>query len=239
MEPSHAGTWTTRIQRSDASRREQPLEVRASAALSPGIEELDSIGGWYPRCLAGDSDIRAHVRDGRLDDAATLVIRRLGPGVLERLRFALPGEAEAGDAFARWATNVWQGLADFEWRSSLRTWAHRVARNVALDLRAEAWRRRERPFLTGEASRLADEVRRSTLERDERRRRALDQICEALSPDERTLLELRVTQRLCWAEIAASLSDGGEPVDAAAARKRFERLKRRLARRARELGLTT
>lgn len=177
------------------------------------------------------------MRDGRLDDAATLVIRRLGPGVLERLRLALPGEAEAGDAFSRWATNVWQGLGGFEWRSSLRTWAHRVARNVALDLRGEAWRRHERPFVTGEASRLAEEVRRSTLERDERRRRALDEICATLSPEERSLLELRVTRRLPWTEIAASLSDGGAPVDAGAARKRFERLKRRLAGRARALGL--
>ena len=220
-------------------RQVKPFGVRASGAPSPGIGSRVSIGGWYPRGLPRDSDIRARVREGRLDDAATLVIRRLGPGVLERLRLALPGEAEAGDAFSRWATNVWQGLADFEWRSSLRTWAHRVARNAALDLRGEAWRRRERPFVTGEASRLADEVRRSTIERDERRRRALDEICVTLSPDERTLLELRVTRRLPWAEIAASLSGGGEPVDAAAARKRFERLKRRLARRAREPGLST
>lgn len=179
------------------------------------------------------------MRDGRLDLAATLVIRQLGPGVLERLRLVLPGEAAAGDAFSRWAMNVWQGLAGFQWRSSLRTWAHRVARNAALDLRGEAWRRRERAFVTGEVSRLAEEVRSSTLERDERRRRALSEVCATLSPGERTLLELRVTRRLRWAEIAASLSDGGEQVDAAAARKRFERLKRRLARRARELGLAS
>jgi RNA polymerase sigma-70 factor, ECF subfamily len=202
-----------------------------------GVQRVLAVGGRYPRPLPRDSDIRAHVRNGELDDAATLVIRRLGPDVLRRLRLALPGEAEAGDAFSRWAVNVWQGLADFGWRSSLRTWAHRVARNVALDVRGDAWRRRERPFVTGEVSRVADEVRRSTLERHERRRRALDVICATLSPDERTLLDLRVNRRLRWAEIASALSGGGEPADPAAVMKRFERLKRRLARRARELGL--
>lgn len=210
--------------------------MRGGISREPGA--LPGSCACYPRDLPGDSEIRARVREGRLDDAATLVIRRLGPGVLERLRVALPGEAEVGDAFSRWASNVWQGLAGFEWRSSLRTWAHRVARNAALDLRGEAWRRRERPFVTGEVSRLADEVRRSTLERDERRRRALAEICAKLSPPERTLLELRVTRRLSWAEIAASMSDA-TPMDAGAARKRFERLKRRLARRARELGLAS
>jgi RNA polymerase sigma factor (sigma-70 family) len=184
--------------------------------------------------LAVDSDIRDSVRAGALERATTLAIRRFGPEILGRLRLRL-GEDDVKEAFSRWAENVWQGLARFGWRSSLRTWVHRVARNASLDLRREAWRRRERPFLTGEASRIVEEVRSSTLARDERRRRELEQLRASLTPAERRLLDLRVNQGLSWAEIAAVLSEGGEPSQPAALMKRFDRLKRRLGRRARAL----
>jgi RNA polymerase sigma-70 factor (ECF subfamily) len=48
---------------------------------------------------------------------------------------------------------------------------------------------------------------------------------------------LRLDQQLSWEEIAAILSEAGEPIGAAALRKRFERLKDRIAEIARERGL--
>ena len=42
---------------------------------------------------------------------------------------------------------------------------------------------------------------------------------------------------MAWEEIAHVLSASGPPVSAAALRKRYERLKERLARRARDEGL--
>jgi RNA polymerase sigma-70 factor, ECF subfamily len=48
---------------------------------------------------------------------------------------------------------------------------------------------------------------------------------------------LRVDQGLAWAEIAEILAGEGRRVEPAALMKRFERLKERLARMARDQGL--
>ena len=48
---------------------------------------------------------------------------------------------------------------------------------------------------------------------------------------------LRLDRDLSWREVATVMSAEGEPVDEAALRKRFERVKARLAQRAREEGL--
>jgi hypothetical protein len=58
-----------------------------------------------------------------------------------------------------------------------------------------------------------------------------------LPAQDQTLLVLRVDKELEWEEIAAVLAAENAPVSAVALRKRFERIKTRLARRAREEGL--
>ncbi len=181
--------------------------------------------------------IRERAAGGDVDGASTEALRALGPSMLRYLRSMLRDEDAAVDAFSQFAENLWKGLATFRWDSSLRTWAFRLAYNAALNVRAEAWRRRARPFATGEASRIAEEVRTKTVIRVERQRQALDVLREALTDDERSLLALRVDQGLSWAEIAAVVSSEGRPVDANTLTKRFERLKERLAVMAREQGL--
>jgi RNA polymerase sigma-70 factor (ECF subfamily) len=94
-----------------------------------------------------------------------------------------------------------------------------------------------RPFASGENSALANDRHTSSLRRDEGRDRALAEVRATLSPEERTLLELRVDEKLRWSEIAERLSRPGAPVSAATLMKRFERLKERLARRLRVAGL--
>ncbi len=60
---------------------------------------------------------------------------------------------------------------------------------------------------------------------------------ESLEPEERTLLVLRLDKELDWEEIAAVLSAEGRPASSVALRKRFERLKQKLARLARRQGI--
>jgi RNA polymerase sigma-70 factor (ECF subfamily) len=48
---------------------------------------------------------------------------------------------------------------------------------------------------------------------------------------------LRIDQRLAWEEVAAVMSADGAPIEAGALRKRFERLKARLAKLAQDEGL--
>jgi RNA polymerase sigma-70 factor (ECF subfamily) len=184
-----------------------------------------------------ETRVRALVEKGDIRAAATDAIRELGPEVLGYLRSTLRDEDTAGDAFSEFAENLWKGLASFRWTSSLRTWAFRIATNAAADVRGEAWRRHGRRFATGEASGLAEELRTKTVVKVERQRQSLDQLREALSVEERSLLALRLDRGLSWAEIAEVLSAEGKKIQVDALMKRFERLKEKLAVRARELGL--
>jgi RNA polymerase sigma-70 factor, ECF subfamily len=169
--------------------------------------------------------------------AATEAIRGFGPQVLRYLRSVLRDEEDATEAFSQFAEKLWKGLPGFRGDASLRTWAFRLAWNAAMNLRDEAWRRRGRRLTTGEASRIAEEVQTQSAVRVERQSQALDKLRESLSAEDHSLLALRVDQRLSWAEIAEVLSTTGQPVDAATLTKRFERLKERLAKMAREQGL--
>lgn len=178
--------------------------------------------------------IRALLSTGDGRAGATEAMRAFGPKILGYLRSILRDEADAGDAFSVWAEHLWRGIHSFRGESSFRTWAFKIAYNAALNVRNEAWRRLGRPFEAGEASRLADEIRTKTAAREERQRTRLDEIRAQLSAEEQTLLTLRIDQQLSWDDIAEIFSANGEAVDPAALRKRFQRLKDRLADMLRE-----
>jgi RNA polymerase sigma-70 factor (ECF subfamily) len=169
--------------------------------------------------------------------AAVEVIRDLGPEVLRYLQAALRDEADVADAFSHVAEGLWRGMPSFRGECSLRTWALRLAVNAAINVRKAAWRRRVRRFHTGEASALADGIRASSVRRVERAERGLEKLRQALSVRDQTLLTLRIDQGLSWEEIAEVFSGSGRPVGADALCKRFERLKARMTRMAREQGL--
>jgi RNA polymerase sigma-70 factor (ECF subfamily) len=190
----------------------------------------------YDSLVSIEEHVQARLRERDLRGAATEGIQALGPGVVRYLRATLRDEEDVADAFSDWAESLWCGIGAFEGRSSFRTWAFRLAVNSALSLCDRAHRRRERRFATGEASALAEELR-TTMQRDERRRRRLDELRAELTPEERTLLFLRVDQALPWDEVAAMLTREATPVDPAAVRKRFERLKEKLRKLARDRGL--
>jgi RNA polymerase sigma-70 factor (ECF subfamily) len=60
---------------------------------------------------------------------------------------------------------------------------------------------------------------------------------ESLDHEEQTLLILRVDKGMPWEDVAEVMRADGEPATPAALRKRFERLKEKLGRLAREQGL--
>jgi RNA polymerase sigma-70 factor (ECF subfamily) len=190
---------------------------------------------------ARDRELEARLAErlhaGDMAGAATAVLTSLGPCIRRYLRSMLRDEAAAADAFSQWSENVWRGLPSFRRECSLRTWTFRLAHNAAVNLHDLAWRRHATRLATGEASRLGAEIRTRTAVRVERQRHALSVLRAALEADERSLLTLRIDQELSWAEIAAVLSTPGRSVDPVALKKRFERLKDRLAALAREQGL--
>jgi RNA polymerase sigma-70 factor (ECF subfamily) len=166
--------------------------------------------------------------------AATEVIRGYGPRILGYLNVVLRDDLDAGDAFSLFAEQVWRGMPAFAGRSTARTWAFKAAWSAAMKVRDDAWRRLGRRLDTGEASRIAEDVRTRTGLRYERQRAELETLRLLLSDEDQTLLVLRLDQELSWEEVAEVLALDGEPIEPATLRKRFERIKERLAEIIRE-----
>ncbi len=166
--------------------------------------------------------------------AATEVIRGYGPRALGYLHRLLGNETDAADAFSLFAEQVWRGMANFEGRSSVKTWAFKAAWSAAMKVRDDAWRRLREGLPTSAASHLADEVRTNTAIRFESLRQELEVLRAELTAEDQTLLALRLDQELTWEEVAEVLSIEGRAFDAATLRKRYERIKARLAAIVRE-----
>ena len=171
--------------------------------------------------------------------AATLVVREYGPQLLGYLCSVLRSEADAGEVFSMFSEDLWRGLPGFRRECPLRVWCYRLAWHAAARFLRDPYRGRGRRLETNELSRLVEEVRSSVfLGRDQARQATLDKLRAGLAPDERALLVLRLDRGLAWSEVALVLAEEqGEPVEEAALRKRFERLKDKLAARARDEGL--
>ncbi len=184
-----------------------------------------------------DGDVKGLMATGDDGAAATLVVETLGPAILRYLRSMLRVEEDAADAFSQWAENVWRGLEAFRFESSLKTWAYRLAWNVATNLRNEAWRKHGERLRTGMASALAESIRTRSALVVERQRQALDELRAALPDEDRSLLVLRLDQGLSWNEVADVLAGEGTPIDAGTLMKRFERIKTKLGKLAKERGL--
>jgi RNA polymerase sigma-70 factor (ECF subfamily) len=170
--------------------------------------------------------------------AAETVMREFGPGIRGLLLTIFRRHPDAAEeSFSLFAENLWRSMSSFRAESSVRTWVYCLARNAAISVGREGWRRLGSRLETEDAERLAEEVRTRSAVRLERQSTALTTLRDALDLDEQTLLTLRLDERLPWEEIAQIMSSHGEPIDAAAVRKRFERLKAKLGALARQQGL--
>ena len=184
-----------------------------------------------------DTPIRERLAAGDTDGAATALIEALGPAILRYLRSMLRVEEDAADAFSQWSENVWTGLPAFRGEASLKTWAYRLARNAAQNLRNDAWHRRGQRFAPGQASALALSIRTRSVVVVERHRQALDELRAGLSEEDNSLLVLKLDQQLSWNEVAEVLAAEGTRIEPGALMKRYERVKAKLGELARERGL--
>jgi RNA polymerase sigma-70 factor, ECF subfamily len=166
---------------------------------------------------------------GEFRGAATEVIRGYGPRALGYLHRLLGNETDAADAFSLFAEQVWRGMPNFEGRSSVKTWAFKAAWSAAMKVRDDAWRRLREDLPSSAASHLAEEIRTNTAVRFESLRQELEVLRAELTAEDQTLLALRLDQELTWEEVAEVLSIEGRVVDAVTLRKRYERIKGRLA----------
>ena len=171
--------------------------------------------------------------------AAEVILREYGPQLLGYLTSVLRNDADAGDVFSQFTEDLWRGLPGMRRECPVRVWAYRLAWQAAARFLRDPYRRRGRRLETTELSRIAEEIRSSVLHgREEARRRGIDRLRELLTPEEQTLLVLRLDRGLSWREVALVLEEEqGAPVEEAALRKRFERVRDRLVRLARDEGL--
>lgn len=192
-----------------------------------------------------DERVRALLAAGDTSRAVTEALHVLGPEILGFLSRGLGNDADADEVLALVGERLWRSLATFEWRCSLRTWAHVLARNES-----HRFRRGARRHVQGRIpiSALAEVIAAARTETREQQRSAREQaiarLREELPDEDRELLVLRVDRELPWDEVALAFSEDPErcsdaerKTEAARLRKRFQILKKRLADRARAEGL--
>lgn len=169
--------------------------------------------------------IAACLDEDDLAGAASVAVRGYGPQVLGYLRATL-GPERADDAFSIFCELLWRGLPRFRREAAFVTWAYQLAWGAVQRVLRDPARRRAVVLSSEALAAIAREVRSTTavhLRRESADR--LARIRGQLSPEEQSLLVLRVDRDLGWDEIARIMD-----VDAAALRQRFARLKQKIKR---------
>jgi len=185
-----------------------------------------------------DSKVRILLAQGAHRRAVELVMHELGPSVRGLLHTIFRSNRDAAEeSFSLFAENLWRHASTYRAEAPVRAWVYCIARNAAITVTRDGWRRLGRHLETQDAERLAEEVRTRSAVRLERQSSALESLRDLLDMDEQTLLTLRLDEKLPWDEVAQVMSSGGPTVDATTLRKRFERIKARLGEEARRRGL--
>jgi RNA polymerase sigma-70 factor (ECF subfamily) len=197
------------------------------------------------RSHALDGRVRELVGAGQVGEAATLSLRKLGPEVFGFLRAVVGSEADADEIFSATSERLWKSLPTFHWRCALRTWFYVLARNEVNRFIRGARRREARRATPSQLDHVVAAVRTETQSalRTEKRD-TLNRLRNELPVEDRMLLVLRVDRGLEWDAIAPMfLEDAADSSpeeikrEAARLRKRFQLVKGRLSKRAREEGL--
>ena len=182
--------------------------------------------------------------EAELSEVATRAIEAYGDEVFGFLIHQLGNEADAAEVFGQMAEDLWKGLPAFGGRCSIRTWMYVLARHAASRFRRSPWNHRGRR--TGDSNLDEAIARQRTRTQPWQRTDVKDRFAalrEALDPDDRTLLVLRVDRAMPWQDIARVTLGVDEPEARTLKRetdrlmKRFQLLKEQLRRRAQEMGI--
>ena len=193
-----------------------------------------------------EAAVRGFCDAGDYVGATNEALRLLGPELFGYLVAVHRDQDDASDAFATFSERLWRGLPAFQWESSLRTWAYRVAHNASVDLlRAEgAIGRRAVPLSDcPEVAAMAERVRSETATHLKTGARdAVAELRRSLPAEDQAVLILRLDRKLAFSDIARVLAGEGTDADALAResarlRKRFQLARERLLALGRERGL--
>lgn len=185
-----------------------------------------------------ETEMRALLREGRCEEATTEILRAYSREIIGFLISMIGDNQLAQDAFQDFSFELWRGLPNFRWESSLRTWAYRLARHVISRAFRDPARRRAVRLATDQLNGLQAQQARTVTEewRKTEARDRMWQVCQELPEEEKSIVLLRLSRKMSWLEIAEVLHPDGqlsEPAElkrfAAMLRKRFERIKEKLS----------
>jgi RNA polymerase sigma-70 factor, ECF subfamily len=185
-----------------------------------------------------DERVRACCSAGDYTEAATLILRHLGPRVLGAVHARFRDEEQSAEVFSRFAESLWRGLPGFEFRTALRVWVFMLARNAGSRyLNRELRRQRLAVPLTGLPDAVLGALAYTRTQTLPHLRTAshtrLDAFRATLADDDQQLLSLRLGEALEYVEIAQVLLGEAAPEDAVAReaarlRKRMQLIKARI-----------
>lgn len=186
-----------------------------------------------------DAALLALLHAGDRAGAATLALRGHGPRVLGFLWMVLRDDEAAQEVYAQFCEDLWKGITGYRGEAQFRTWMYQLAYNAARRHGRDPFRRRGRAFAPHELTDLIAEHTRAPTAAFRRTslKNGVMQLREHLTPEDQTLLALRIDQRMDWREIATVLAEEDGVIEPATLRKRYERLKKRLRELATAQGL--
>jgi RNA polymerase sigma-70 factor (ECF subfamily) len=194
--------------------------------------------------------IRAASRSGDKKQAATALLEGYGQELLGFLIAHLGDRELAAEVFSQFTEDLWRGLDGFRWQCSARVWSYTLIRNAATRFVKDARRRRQRQVPLSQAGPLSEieqQVRVATLRAfGTEAKTRMAELRESLHPDDQMLLILRVNRQLGWKDVARVTFHESETVaddvlakDAVRLRQRYQAVKVRLRRLAKEAGLVS
>lgn len=190
---------------------------------------------------AVEAEFQARLKAEQWQEAMEVLVRHYGSEILRFLTGFLRDMQDAEEVFAELSLKLCEDIPKFRGECSGRTWFYYQARFAALAFKRAPMRKRERRLETQEMSRMSRlvvDVRSRTrpyMRTDVKD--AFAELREKLSPDEETLLVLYKYQNMSSQEVAEAISSPDDPWTPAKVRKRWQRLKVKIAKLAKEQGL--
>lgn len=177
-----------------------------------------------------DAEVKSALARGDTRAAVEATMEVLGPELRGYLHATVRDADGAAELYGELGEQLMIGIPRFRGESSVRTYVYAIAWNLVRYHRRRTRRERARQVVEADDSRLeAPDPRTPTA--PHLRTTSKLRLAEArskLTPEELTLIVLRVDRGMAWSEIGAILGVGTAAADTAVLRKRFERLVRRL-----------
>ncbi len=183
-----------------------------------------------------DKDLLKLLSQQRWEEALALTLRRYEPELSSFLIGVHRDYDEAADAYALLTEDLWRGLPSYRAQGRFSAWVYTLARHASAKVLQRRQRRQQVP-LSQSPEALAATAPEQTSTASFLRSSAqelIESLRDRLTPEERTLLILRVDRQLSWQETAIAMTPPGHPVPSARAiaalRKKYERTKDKLQR---------